>query len=747
VPGGQRFLLLGIVLATGPLAGAEPPPPTFAVGKAASAITVDGALEEAAWAAPPTFTLDYETEPRENVPPEAATEIWLTYDDSRLYAAFRARDPEPRRIQAHLTDRDRAFEDDYVGLVLDTFNDEVRGFEFLVNPLGVQMDLTRTEISGAEDDSWDAIWASAGRLTETGYEVELAIPFSSLRFPPTDGPLTWGLDAVRRRPRDQVQRIALTPRPRGALCYLCAVAKVTGFTGATPGRNLEFDPTLTATGTETRVDSGDEFAQDDDVEPGLTARWGVTPGLILNGALNPDFSQVEADAAQLDVNTQFALFYPEKRPFFLEGADLFETRVNTVYTRDIADPDWGAKVSGKQGPHAFAAVAARDAVTNLLLPGSELSELTSLEDESTAGLLRYRRDLGNSSTVGLLYTDRSATGYANRVLGTDAVLRFGDSNIFRLELFGSQTEYPEDFAAAFGQPAGAFEDHALRLGYRYSVRRGAVGIALWDVGPDYRADLGFVPQVGYRLANPIAELFWYPTEGRWTQTTVGGLGFWNEDADGNELERRVEAWTGAEGPLQSRLFLTVGAGERGFADETFDDNWVAVDLEARPVKPLRIGLEGRVGDQIDFAGARQGSIVEASPEVDLDVGRSLRFELDHDWARLDVAAGQVFDIHLGQLRTTYQWNVRTFVRWITQYQDLHRNPELHADPVEERTRRWFNQLLFSYKLNPQTVFFLGYTDDYRSPLLDEAPPEEVAAADLEQESRALFLKIGYAWVL
>src|SRR5581483_3708492 len=234
----------------------------------------------------------------DSVPATARTEMWLTYDHHALYVAVRAQDPQPRQVLARLRDRDNAFQDDFVGVVLDTFDDEHRAFEFFVNPLGVQMDLTQNDVTNNEDSSWDAIWDSAGRLTATGYEVEMAIPFSSLRFPRTAGPQVWGIDAVRIWPRDQRRKLELVPIDRGHNCTLCQEAKLVGLEGIAPGRNVELDPTVTSESTGVRGDD-DRFARRDKVDPGITARWGLTPGVTLNAAVNPDFSQVEADAAQL----------------------------------------------------------------------------------------------------------------------------------------------------------------------------------------------------------------------------------------------------------------------------------------------------------------------------------------------------------------------------------------------------------------------------------------------------------------
>jgi hypothetical protein len=712
------------------------------VQRTADRIVADGVLDEPVWQGPPTFTLDYETYPADNQPPPVRTDFWITYDDRQLYVAVRAHDPEPAQIRARLRDRDNAFNDDFVGVVLDTFDDERRAFEFFVNPLGVQMDLFQNDVSGGEDTSWDALWATGGRLTPGGYEVEMAIPFSSLRFPRVDGPMTWGIDALRIWPRDQRRRIGLNRQERGRNCYLCQAAKLNGIEGVTPGRNLELAPTVTGQRDEARPSPDERFAAEDEVEAGITARWGVTPGLTLNATLNPDFSQVEADAAQLEVNTQFALFYDEKRPFFLEGADIFQTRINAIYTRTIADPDWGFKVSGKQGPHAFGALVARDTTTNLVLPASQRTSFASLDDENTSTILRYRRDLsfGSGSAVGGLFTDRTGPDYHNRMAGLDTLIRWGEGEAFRIELLSSETRYPLSIAQALGQPTGDLRGGAVRAVYQHNHRNWMGYVMYHEVEEGFRADLGFVPQADFRTGYAFTERYLYGEEGKtwYSRFWYGVESTWTYDHAGNPLQRQVSPYFYANGPRQSYFQLYLGTGDSFFRDRSFDRNFVLFTAEAQATSSVFVHLDGRVGEEIDFANARQGQIVRLRPLVRFDLGRHLRLELSDTHQTLDVRGGRLFRVDLAELRATYQLNVRSFLRVISQYQDLRNDPALFTFAVPARSRELFNQLLFSYKLNPQSVLFLGYSDGHFG--------DGAHDAALSQANRTLFAKIGYAFV-
>jgi hypothetical protein len=723
-----------------PAAPADRARPTYRVERLEGQVAIDGRLDEPVWAKPPLFELAYETRPAENAPAPVRTQVWMTYDSGSLYVAFKAFDPIPADIRARLTDRDRASQDDYVGLVLDTFNDERRAFEFFVNPLGVQMDLTQNEMTGSEDNSWDAIWDSAGRIGGDGYTLEMRIPFSSLRFPRTDGNMTWGVDAVRNYPREQSYRLAVGPLARGSNCYLCQLGKLSGIQGVKPARSLELDPTLTASQTGVRADwpAGPFEEEDPDVEPGLTARWGITPNLILSGAVNPDFSQVEADTAQLAVNTQFALFYPEKRPLFLEGADIFETRFNAIYSRNIADPSWGVKLTGKEGRNAIGVIVAEDRRTNFLLPSSQDTQLASVDRGNVSTIVRYRRELFGATTGGFFVTDREGDGFYNRVFGGDVLFRWADgAEAARIELLGSQTKDPREIAASGSGHGDAVTDWAVRAVYQHTSRDWMYYLLYREIGEDFRADLGFVPQSNIRQGTACLEHYWYPDERGWSQVAIGSDWDRADDHDGNRLNQVLRVWGWASGPRQSFVQLTVQGGDQLFAGRNFAADRLTLHGEVQVLPSVFLLLEGTAGDQIDFANAEQAKQVRLDPGIRLDLGRHLRLNLDHSYERLTVDGRDLYTANLTQLRATYQFTVRTFIRLITQVLDIERDTALYKQPTEPSDRRLFNQLLFSFKVNPQTVLFLGYSDTAIG----------AESVDLTRQDRTLFLKLGYAWLL
>ncbi len=582
---------------------------------------------------------------------------------------------------------------------------------------------------------------SAGRITDEGYVVEVAIPFKSLRFPRSGDVQTWGFIFERSYPRSSRHRIASGPRDRDNTCLLCQENELTGLRGIAPGNDVEITPTVTAARTDAREDfpDGDLELADEELDAGITGQWGVTPNVTVSATVNPDFSQIEADAAQLDVNTRFALFFPEKRPFFLEGADFLEVPANLIFTRTVADPIAGGKVTGKEGPHAFGAFVTRDEVNNLIFPGARSSDQTSLDHEVTGAVARYRRDVGQSSTFGGFVTSRDADDYSNRVAGLDGFFRFTPRWNGEVLVTGARTDYPDDLAEAFDQPLDAFTGMAYSVGTEYESRTWEFGASWDDVGEDFRADFGFLPQVGFRGGRLSAErAFWSDGRADWyDRISVESSASWREDQEGFLLERDYTLETGYSGPLQSSARVWLEWGSESFAGEIFDLFEPRGFVEFRPTGWLRLQTFVGLGEEIDFANARKADEVFVSPEVEVRVGRPLELSLEHTYQRLSVDEGRIFTANLTELRAVWHFNVRAFLRAIVQYQDVDRNPALFDREVDPESREMFSQLVFEYKLNPQTVIFLGYSDNRFGD----------HSLDLTQTDRTFFLKLGYAWRL
>jgi hypothetical protein len=623
--------------------------------------------------------------------------------------------------------------------MIDTFNDERRAFQFRVNPLGVQADAIFSEQDGIEDFSWDMIWNAVSRITADGYIVEAAFPLKQLRFPSGEGPQTWGFEAFRSWPRNVRHRISSQARDRNKGCLLCQEHKITGLEGLAQGRNVELDPTATFSRTDelTSPEAEGLTRGDPDAELGLTGRWSFTSSMTLNGTINPDFSQVEADVAQLDVNQRFALFYPEKRPFFLEGIDYFVTPIQSVFTRTVADPYYGVKLTGKQGGNAIGVFVTRDSINNLVFPANEGSSEASLDDDVSTVVGRYRRDIGSSSTVGVLYAGREGAGYHNRQLGADLFWRPTLSDAFRVQYIRTDTQYPEAVASDYGQPKEAFAGNGTWIDYQHITEKWMAFGSYEAYDSGFRADSGFVPRVDVRTLAGQAQRRWYRGAGAWFNTLdVGAFAARTTDDGWTLTDGTLAAYVNYSGPYQTQARFNVPREVVVYEGTHYEFYQPTVYVGIKPSGRSALSVQGRFGAGVDYANNRKANdVIQLTPAVEYRPASRVSLQASYTRDQLSVDGGRLYAANLGQLKAVYHINVRTFVRAILQYTDISRDEELYLFPVDSRTRRFFSQYLFSFKLNPQTVVFAGYSDNSAA----------VTGNDLQQQNRTFFVKLGYAW--
>ena len=709
-----------------------------------SAISIDGVLDEPAWSEATEVSIEYEWFPGNNVAPPVRTFAYVTYDDRNLYVAFRAYDPDPSQIRAQLMDRDQIdtlVQNDYVIVQLDTFNDQRRSYQFRINPLGVQADAYSSEVDSAEDWSWDMIWTSRGRITDDGFVVEIALPFNQLRFPNTSGTQTWGFDVGRSYPRSTRYRMNASGRDWDQACLVCQFDNLTGFEDLRPGRNVELDPTLTASRTDERdpYPDGDLDQAEQDTEVGLTARWGITPSLSLIGTINPDFSQVEADVAQLAINQRFALFYPERRPFFLEEISSFSCPNRVIFTRTVVDPDWGIKLAGRAGRNNVGVFAAKDTVNTLLFPSNQVTASTLLDEPVTSGVMRYRRDLGASSAIGVVYTGREGDDYHNHVAGVDGFFRPRETDTLMFQYLRSDTAYPQSVAEQFEQPTYAFDDDLWEIRYEHTTRIWNWAVDYEDYGPGFRADNGFMPRVDQRKAQAIVRRTFWGEENSWhDRWSIGAYANHTEDHTGQLTDEAVQVYASITGPLQLTGEAYLQKRKEYFDGILYEDlDGAELFAAFQPSGAFRLQLYTRFSDTIDYANNQPAEEWLFNPQIEAKIGRHVNASLDHNHQRLQVDGGTLFTANLTQLRLVYNFSLRMFVRGIFQWFDVSRDPDLYVVPVEPETQTLFTQLLFSYKLNARTVLFVGYSDN-------QLGLEDVA---LTRTDRTLFFKVGYAWIL
>ena len=463
------------------------------MSRAPASIRVDGDLSDTGWQGAAVLDRFWETQPGDGVEPKVRTEALVTYDAERLYIGLRCFDPQPSRIRAPYVERDEVVgTDDNVAVFLDTRNDGRTAVELRVSPRGQQADAVYNDTTRNEDFSPDFFYDTAARITATGWDAEIAIPFSSLRYP-REEVQTWRILVWRNYPREYRYALHSQPVPRGSDCIVCHAQPMTGLASLPGSGGLVVAPYATAQDVADARSPGSPLGSPErSAEAGVDVKWQPVAGSAIDATINPDFSQVESDVAQIAVNNRFALFYPEKRPFFMEGVDLFDTPIQAVYTRTITAPRWGGRATGKWGGSSYTVLTADDAGGGtVLVPGPTGSSFGQQEAGSLVGVARFRQDVG-ASYAGALVTAREVdVGGYNRVFGPDGQWRAGDRDRVSAQLLWSETRTIDRPDLVPEWDGRRLSGHAAEASWNHQQRGPNWKLLYQDVADGFRADTGF----------------------------------------------------------------------------------------------------------------------------------------------------------------------------------------------------------------------------------------------------------------
>ena len=742
-------LFAGLVLAFSALTVEAAQGPEIRIARATGPIEIDGDLSDAAWKDAEPITDWLETNPGDNVPPDVKSVAWLAYDDKFLYAAFQFDDPDPSAIRAPYGDRDNvASYTDYGGIIVDSQNDGHTAQLLLANARGIQYDALSNDASG-EDSAPDYFWDSSAKITATGWVLEMRVPFSSMRY--TDpNPERWGILLYRNRPRDFRYQMFTSRLPRDSNCLICHSRPLVGLQGLPKGAHYVVAPYAAGSqhwepegelGSDL-VDDGGEF------DGGVDVKWIPNPSLAVDATVHPDFSQIEADAPQITANERFALFFEEKRPFFLEGVNLFRTPIQAVYTRTFTSPKWGARAPGGTEHTKYTALVGQDdGGGSVILPGPEGSNFADQDFESFVGIGRIRHDWAEAF-VSFLVTGREIDGGgSNSVAGPDFEWRPNPQNTVTGQFLYSWSETPDRPDLAEEWNGQKLEGHAFRLWYQYADEKWDGFTNYENLADEFRADNGFVPQVGYQTL--------YLEGGRtfrWDDAPVSRLRLFTfadryDDQDGELLSQEVVPGFGLDATWNSFVRFEFAFDEVVNAGEKFERFQLRPRFEVRPGKIVQqIVLFGAVGDDVDFANNRPGEGWRVTLNGTFQPTDHLNLQLSGSRRVLDVEAegelggGKLFTADVARLRAVYNFNSRMFLRYIAEWQATDRDPTLYTFDVLAQQEAFGNSLLFAYKLNWQTVLFLGLGEER---LLEERDP--ASNADLEPSGQQVFFKISYAF--
>ncbi|MFK3871759.1 carbohydrate binding family 9 domain-containing protein [Pseudoalteromonas rhizosphaerae] len=714
----------------------------FSLAHIEQGIDLDGQLSEPHWQQATLIPLRYQNEPNEKGTPPVKTDAYIYEDGNYLYLGFVAYDNDASQIRAALRDRDTLWSDDNVALMIDTFNDERTGYEFYVNPLGAQGDMRMTDTDGwTEDASWDAIWDSAGQITDQGYTVEMRIPFTALRFPKNKADMTWGVALWRNYPRDVLYQLSNVGFDRDVKCSFCQFDKITGFNAMEPSKNIQLTPTLTALRNDVKeAVPGDWKNGDIETEAGLDLRWGISQDAVINATINPDFSQVETDSLELDVNTTYSIYYAEKRPFFLDGASYFKSSLfELLYTRTIAEPEIGAKITGKTDAHSYAFMYADDENTSLFLPTNQGSGFANLAEKSKSAVGRYQYDIGEQGTIGVMSSHREANDYHNTVLSVDGSYWFNQTDSVLYQVATSDTKNSAFLTDNYGLEKNQ-SDQAYKLEFSREKRGYKLLASYEDIGEDYRTDVGYQEKVDYKKALLGGGQTWYLDASEMITEYSYNVD-WDKTwaQDGSLLEEEYEGYIFLKGQLQSSLEFGLIHRHESYKDDFYNQNIGFIYGGFNPSKDLRITLYSEFGSKIDYSNEQLGDLFTLEPELTWDINAHWQLQLEHSYSRLDNPQGEnVFTANLTDLRIYYKFNMRSMLKLILQFEDIDRNQNAYYYAVNHINRDYGSQLVYSYKINAQTLFYLGYSDKGY---------QDDSLKSIERGQRTFFTKLSYAWQL
>jgi Domain of unknown function (DUF5916)/AMIN domain len=677
--------------------------------------------------------------PGDGVPVSRPTSAYLSYDQDNLYVVFVCAE-RPPLVRSHIAKREVIAGDDRVSLYLDTFTDHRRAYVFSANAHGVQQDSITTQ-GQPEDFRFDTVWHAQARRTPHGYVVWMAIPFKSLRF--SNRPVqTWGIALGRTIPRKN--ETAYWPHiSRRIQSFTAQLGTLTGIEQVSPTRNVQLIPY----GAFTRarlLGSGGSYATSNDSEGGLDAKMVVRNALTFDATLNPDFSQVESDDPQVTINQRYEVFFPEKRPFFLENAGFFQTPINLFFSRRIVAPEFGGRLTGKMGSWALGVLATDDeAAGRQLPPGDPLRGSRAVN-----GAFRLQRELGRQSTVGVLATTRTFGSDQNEVAALDSRLQL-DPNWALTGQFAVSHERRRDGQSLDGTAAYAQLAHA---GQHFSY----LG-SYTDRSPGFRSQLGFIPRVDIRETDQNVGYSWQP-RGRSLLNfgpSVSGGAVWNHGGllqDWYAIGDFAMDFAGPTGFNLSRyeayeLFL--GTGFRHYTNDATFYNGQLKWLSVSGSYSWGTGVNYSPPDDI---APFLGNQVAANVGLTLRPGPRLRLDGTFFFTRLATRPGStplgvadsgvIFRDQLWRTKINYQFSRALSIRLILDYNDTFTNPTLIA---QAPFARWRGDVLLTYLVHPGTALYVGYADRYDSLVVDPADPPILRMTDSPWTStaRQFFVKMSY----
>jgi hypothetical protein len=636
--------------------------------------------------------------PNDGSPATRETRAYLSYSETALYIAFICKD-DPAHIRAHISKREDIDTDDSVSVILDTFNDHRRAYQFSVNPLGVQADSIITEGQG-EDASFDAVWYSEGRVTGEGYVVLVEIPFKSLRFS-SGNVQTWGIALKRSFAASGEEDFYpyVTQRKEGLVQQ---ATELQGIANVNAGHNIQVTPYYVASTSRSRNLLPNPPAKYDnqiDVRTGFDAKVVVKNAVTIDATVNPDFSQVESDEPQPTVNTRFETFYPEKRPFFIENAAYFQTPDNLFFSRRIVDPQFGVRLTGKLGKWAVGGLLADDRAQDFF------AEPALFNRRSYAGVLRVQREFGDQSFIAGFVSDYKRPSGTNSVISADARVKINDNWSFTGQATRSYWR---------GRDGGNEQGHAIYADLDRSGRSFNYDLTYLERSPGYRADLGFIERTDIRGIEQRAEYRWHPNKHH--ILSFGPTAYVSRDWDfsGRLQDWFVSAGANVEFSGSTQAGFSRSGSYEFYRNRGYRYNRNNITFGTQSLGWLGVDASYYWGRGVNYfpTGTLDPFVANSTGgyfSVSLTPSTRFRVQQSYIYTHLGTRGNNVFYNHILRTKANYQFSRRFSVRMIVDYNALLPNTSL----IEyDRQRIVTGDILVTYYISPGTAVYFGYTEGY-----------------------------------
>jgi len=700
---------------TAPQRGAAVSRPVAKAVRIETPPTIDGVLEDPAWKHAVGVDRFVQQIPVEGAAATEHTTVYVAYDSETLYLAADVRYSDAGLIRANRVDRDQTENDDTLTFYFDTFVDQQRGYAFSVNAYGVQADSILGGASATGDSTWNALFESAGTLTAGGWTAEVAIPVKSLRYPfRRSGEMhRWGFQ-VQRTVKSKNETVHWSPVSSDTYGFLAQMGTLEGVSDLSVSRNFELLPTVTAVRAERLRD--DNLVADSASEAGVSLKYGIRSNLVFDFTFNPDFSQIESDRPQIEVNQRFPVQYAEQRPFFLEGAEILRVTAvgSLVHTRTIVDPQLGAKLTGKAGRTTFGVLVADDEA-----PGNVDDPDPRAGRRAYVAMGRAIYDLYPESFVGTLISTREFMGEYSRLTDLDGQFRVGRSHFTAIK-----------GVLSFHRDAAGVErrGHAVDWHIRKEGRHFTYLAYTHFIDPDFRTDTGFIRRVDQRRAVGTATYRWWP------ESTVINWG------PSGQYERNY-TYTGqlqdevASSTLRFEFVNNISASStftramERYREQRFFKNRISGTATFNTSRRLLLRVDMEHGDEIRFiADPYLGRTTVFTTAAVFRPFSRLQSDIDLRTTNFDAPDGRDdgFDVKIVRAQTSYQFTDRIVLRNILEHNTLDRTYGVNV--------------LVTYRVNSGTAFFMGYDDRQGVVAFDDEQP---GSDRYQRTGRAVFMKLQY----